>query len=274
MLTLTPSWIQSARRLLPVFFMVIGMLFPAIGNAQEKNTEPKKNLKYASTTSLSLVLTHGNKEDFSFSLDTDQNLEFHKNRINFKGRFIVSSSNGEKTAEIYYSQLKFDRKIKSRAYLLGFARYERNKLSGYLFRIALSAGAGISWTKGPKHQLTSELAFGWNNERENQRNAVNGLCPQSQVCEQILSSSFLASIMTHKWVGQISESAKIVLQETLFWNLEELKDIRLNSYFEISSSINRHLGLKTSFQVIYERQPVASYKSTDIFILSSLVLQF
>jgi len=274
MLTLNPSWIQYARRLLSVLFVVIGMLFPAFGYAQGKKPESEKNVKYASTTSLSLVLARGNNKNFSFSLDTDQNLEFHKNRINFKGRFIDSSSNGEKTAEIYYSQLKIDRKIKSRAYLLGFVRYERNKLSGYLFRIALSAGAGISWAKGPKHQLTSELSLGWNNERENQRNAVNGLSSPSQVWEKTLSNSFLASIMTHKWVGQISESAQIVLQETLFWNLEELKDFRLNSYLEISSSINRHLALKTSLQVIYERQPVASYKNADIFLLSSLALKF
>ncbi len=260
------------KYLFPVFFLTIGLMLPTLAFARDENREIEKAVKYESKTSLSLVMTKGNNKAFSFSLDTDQNLEFRKNRFNLKGRFIDSSSNGEKTAEIYSSQLKYDRKISPRAYLLGFVRYERNKLSGYLFRIALSAGGGISWVKSPKHQITSELAFGWNNERENQLSF--SVTAPSQVLEQILSSSFLSFVMTHKWTGRISESAQIIVQEILFLNIEEPKDFRLNSFYEISSSINRYLALKTSVEIIYEHQPVEGYKNTDIFILSSVVLSF
>lgn len=262
----------SEKKFIAVFFLVVVLMLPSFVLAQDKNGENEKTVKYKSETSLSLVLTRGNNKAFSFSFDTDQNLEFNKNRINLKGRFIDSSSNGEKTAEIYSSQLKYDRKISSRVYLLGFVRYERNKLSGYLSRIGLSAGGGISWIKNTKHQVTSELAFGWNNERENQLN-FSVIAP-SQVWAQTLSSSFISSVMTHKWTGRISESAQIMVQETLFLNLEEPKDFRLNSHYEISSSINRNLALKTSVEIIYEHHPVEGYKNTDTFILSSVVLKF
>lgn len=262
------------RIMIPALWIVIGAMLPAVLRAQESDPETEKTVKYTSATSLSLVLTRGNNQDFLFSLDTDQNLEFHKNRINLKGRFIDSRSQGEKTSEIYYSQLKFDRKITSKAYLLGFVRYERNILSGYSFRIALSAGGGISWIQSPKHQLSSELAFGWNNEREHLF-TTSATFPELMPTTQLaLTSSFLSSVMTHKWVGRISESAQIIMQEILFWNLEETRDIRLDSYIEISSAINRHLALKSSLQIIYAHQPVETYQNTDLFLLSSLVIKF
>lgn len=260
--------------LFSALWVVIAMMLPAVIHAQESVPESDKAFKYTSATGLSLVLTRGNNQDFLFSLDTDQNLEFNKNRVNLKGRFINSSSKGEKTSEIYYSQLKFDRKITPKAYILAFVRYERNILSGYSFRIAFSAGGGITWIQSPKHQISSELAFGWNNERENQLTTSEIFPELMPTAKQALSSSFLSSVMTHKWVGHISESVQIILQETLFWNLEETHDIRLDSYAEISSSINRHLALKTSIQIIYERQPVENYDNTDLYLLSSLVIKF
>lgn len=105
-------------------------------------SDRSKKLKYHSETSLSLVLVKGNNNSLSYSLDTEQNLEFLKNKISMAGKFISSRSNGEKTAEVYYGHLKYDRSIGTRAHLLGFMRYEQNKLAGYNFRIALSFGGG------------------------------------------------------------------------------------------------------------------------------------
>ena len=161
----------------------------------EENSE-EKNLKYSSNNSLSLVLTRGNNESFSFCFDSDQYLDFKNNRINLNARFINATSNGSKKSDYYYSHLKYDRKIKSVAYLLGFIRYERNKLAGYNFRWAFSVGGGASWISRENLALSSELAFGWNNENNTQRIADQSITNSPQSWEKTISTSFLSSIFS------------------------------------------------------------------------------
>lgn len=240
--------------------------------AQEAEGKPaEKALKYNSATSFSLVLTEGNNQTRSFSVDTDHTLAFDRNRLNVKGRLINSSNNGEKTSEIYYGHLKYDREIKVKAYLLGFFRYERNKLAGYNYRIALSGGGGTTWIRGPKVEMSSEVALGWNNENNTKRLSIQGV--SDNVWQKAITSAFLSSIVTHKVTYNVSENAKLFHQETLFINAEDLKDYRLSSISSITASISRWLALQSSFQIVYEHKPVEGYKNTDYYLLSSVVLK-
>jgi len=95
-----------------------------------------------------------------------------KNRISLAGRFIHSRSDGVKTAEIYYAHVKFNRRIGTRAYLLGYTSYDQNKLAGYNFRVALSFGGGLTWIKRERTTFLTELAFGLNNEENTKQVAL------------------------------------------------------------------------------------------------------
>jgi putative salt-induced outer membrane protein YdiY len=262
-----------------LFFILTLGLSPGLSQdntsaVQDKDKEEQKNvLKYNSQTSLSLVLTRGNNKNFSFSFDTNQTLKIHKaNTLELKGRFINTESNGEKKSEVYYSHLKYDRKIGKKAYLLSFFRYERNRLAGYNYRLALSVGGGATWIDNEKFKFASEMAFGWNNEKNTQRLSI-GNVNGSSVWENTIKASFLSSIITNNVNFQLSENAQFSLQEVLFLNLEEIKDFRLNSYLSLTASINSNLALKTSIQVVYENLPVEGYKNTDTYFLSSIVFK-
>lgn len=238
-----------------------------------EDEEEKKPVQYDSETSLSLVLARGNNQSFSFSFDTEQNLKIKKyNKLEYKGRFINATSNGEKKTEIYYSHLKYDRTIQPRAYLLGFLRYERNKLAGYNYRLALSFGGGGTWIETDNIDLSTELAFGWNNENNTTRVQVN-LNHTSSIWKETIRSSFISSLFTGKVSYKISKNSKIVNQETVFLNTQEIEDFRVNSISSIYASINSQLALKTSIQVLYQNLPVEGYKNTDMFFLSSLVIK-
>lgn len=263
----------------PVISKIISVIFSVFilsglilaEDSEEKSEE--KGPKYNSNNSLSLVLTRGNNESFSFSFDSDQYIDFKNNRINLKARFINATSNGCKKSDYYYSHLKYDRKIKSKAYLLGFVRYERNKLAGYNFRWAFSVGGGATWINKEKVNLTSELAFGWNNENNTQRIAEQSIACSPQSWEKTISTSFLSSIFTNKATLQVSESSQLILQEILFFNLEDFNDYRSNSYVALSVSINEHFALSTSIQIIYQGMPVEGFESTDMYLLSSIVIK-
>lgn len=262
------------QRLNPtVIFILLCALFILPLRAEEEGAEKEKEKRYYSSTSFSLVLTRGNNRAFSSSFDTEQNLRLAKNKLNFKGSIIHSSSNNQKESEIYYSHLKYDREISSRAYILGLVRAERNKLAGYNFRLALSVGAGFIWIQKEKIEIFSEGSFGWSNENSSEI-ITSGSMNDFPITERTFSSSFLSSIFTGKLIYNISSAAQFVLNETLFLNWEDLKDYRLNSYSSISASISRYFALKTSIQIIYEHRPVLGHKNTDFFLLSSIVIKF
>ena len=242
--------------------------------AEEEGDKKEKKLKYSSETSFSMVLLKGNNKNISYSFDTKQNLALRKNKLEFKGRFINAKSNGIKTSEIYYSHIKYDHQIKSFAYLLGFVRYERNKLAGYNYRLALSGGGGATWLKNKKAVLSSEIALGWNNEENINQVIMNNINGSSSVWERTIKASFFSSIITNKLDLTLSKTARCSFQETIFINLEESNDYRMNSFASIYAAITPSLALKTSIEVIYSHQPVPGFKNTDSFILTSVVIKF
>jgi len=258
-----------------IILLITGLfLLESLILAEEKEEEDKeKSLDYSSETSLALALVRGNNQNFSLSFDTEQELKIKKlNKIEYKGKFIKANSNGEKKAEIYYSHLKYDRKILPRYYLLGFFRYERNKLSGYNYRLALSFGGGGTLIKTNNVDFTTELAFGFNNENNTTRVEVN-LNNSSSIWKETINASFISSLFTGKLSYKISDTSKIVHQETVFLNTEDFEDFRINSVSSLYSSINSMLALKASIQIVYQNLPVEGYKNTDMFFLSSLVIK-
>lgn len=251
------------------------IVFPVLcQNAQEEKPESKEEkIKYFSSTSLSLLLTRGNKKDFSFSFDTEQNLHFYKNKLNLKGNIIFTQTNGEKKSEIFYSHLKYDRQINSRAYLLGILMLGRNKFAGYNSRFSSSAGAGYILLKREKIEISSEGALGWSSENNVKKIIRQVIDNETSIEETSVSDSFISSIISAKVIYNASPSAQLTHQEMLFFNMGDLKKYRLNSYSSISATISRHLALKTSLQINYEPHPVPGYKNTDLFLLSSLVIK-
>jgi len=265
------SFFLKIPQLIIIFLSVALFILPL--KAEEKSGEKENQKKYYSSTSFSLVLTRGNNRALSLSFDTEQNLRLAKNVLSFKGSIIHSSSDNQKKSEIYYSHFKYDRKISSRAYLLGLVRVERNKLAGYNFRLALSVGAGYVWIQGKKIEIFSEGSFGWSNENISEKIIPPGT-NDVPITERTFSTSFFSSIFTGKLVYTISSAAQFAHQETLFLNWKDMSDYRLNSYSSISASVSRNFALKTSLQIIYEHKPVLGHKNTDFFLLSSIVIKF
>jgi putative salt-induced outer membrane protein YdiY len=253
-------------------FLLLFLLTSLIVRAEDKKPAERR-IEYDSETSLSLVLVKGNNNNLSYSLDTEQNLDILKNRVSLRGRFISSRSNGAKTAEIYYGHLKYDRRIGSWAYLLGFTRYERNQLAGYNYRLALSFGAGATWIKRPRTTFLSELALGWNNENTTKRLKLDNVGSNPVPWTKTLGASFPASILNSRLTYRITSSSETVFRETLFINLDNANDYRLNTYVSLSASISPQLALKTSIELIYEHLPVPGFKTSDTYLLSSVVIR-
>lgn len=123
--------------------------------------EQKKQKTYFSSTSLSALLTSGNTRDFSFGMDTDQNLILNKHKLKFKGQIIHTRSNGEKKAEIYAASTRYNFQLNPRAYFLANGTFDRNVPSGYNFRFSFTSGAGYTWLDKKKlhYAISSSTEF-------------------------------------------------------------------------------------------------------------------
>ncbi len=255
-----------------LFIVVIGATFLPL-NSQETGKKEKEK-KYSSSTSLSSVLARGNNRTFSFSVDTDHNFLLGRNLLNLKGSVIYSDQNSGRRSEIYYSHLKYDLKVSSRAYLLGLVRAERNILAGYDFRSGFSLGAGYTWIQSKRIGVHSEGALGWSGERSSEKVLPGYPGDGGSIIERTISTSFLSSIVATKMTINFSSAAQFTHDEIFFLNMSDLEAYRLNSYSSISASVSRNFALKTSLKIVYENKPVQGYKNTDLYLLNSFVVKF
>ena len=230
---------------------------------QADKGDEKAQKIYSSSTSFSLLMTSGNTQEITLGFDTEQNLKIKKNELKFKGSIIYSQSDGTRESEIYYSHLEYRRSLSSKAYLLGFGRFERNEPSGYKYRFALTVGAGYFWTKSKNFELSSELTLGWSKENNIEK-----------IKNTDLKLSFASCLVSTQVKIKISSNSELSYQDIFFINLEDIKDYRLSSLASLSVSISRYIALKISHQLKYNHQPVPGFKSTDQYLLSSLVLNF
>ncbi len=229
--------------------------------ASEENKEAQKS--YSSSTSFSFLLTSGNTNDRSLGLDTEQNWKSTKNHFQFKGSIIYSESEGSKDTEFYYSHFHNRIDLKSKAYILGFGKLERNVLSGYNYRLALTVGAGYFWTKSEKFVLSTEAAFGWSLENNIEKDTDSNF-----------SLSFPSLLISNTMQLALSSNSELVHQDIILFNLENSEDYRVTSISSVSISISKFFSFKISYQLKYSHNSVPGFKSTDQYLLSSLVLNF
>ena len=221
----------------------------------------EKKIKYFSSTSFSFLLTGGNNKDQTFSFDTDQNVLFGKSQVNAKLNVIYAQKNNQPRSEVYSTQLKYNYRINSGAYILGFLAGERNRLAGNEFRFAFAAGAGFVVLKKKRVEMFSEVSVG--RTSENFRS----------IAQLRDHAAYFSSIGTMRVMHNISSTSQFTHQNSVFFNFKNLNDWRIDSNTALAASISQHFALNTSFRLIYDNEPVEGFKATDYFFLTSLVIR-
>jgi len=238
---------------------IILIMTSLVLSAQE---EKEKQKLYTSSTSLSLLQTSGNTNEFSLGFDTEQNLNFEKSRFHFKGSVIYAESEGNKNTEFYFNQLNYRYSLKPRLYGVGSGQFERNILSGYNYRFFISAGAGYFWVRSKKMEVSSETAFGWSCENNIEKES-----------DSDVSISFAYVSVSNSIKIPLSSNSELNHQNISFFNLKKGKDFRMTSLSSVIFSISKIFSIKLSHQFIYNHSPVPGFKNRDQYILSSLVLK-
>ncbi len=153
------------------------------------------------------------------------------------------------TAESYFLNGRYNRKISGHFFWFVGAGWDRNRFAGVQNRSVGVAGIGNTWIDGERTKFRTDYSTTYTDEKDvtenpNFRATFSGLR---------VSSSLLR---------KIGENATFTDDLILDENLAETSDYRANMTNSLAVAMSRRLALKVSLQWLYDHQP--AFKEIDL----------
>ncbi|RMF83460.1 MAG: DUF481 domain-containing protein [Nitrospirae bacterium] len=214
--------------------------------------------RWSATGSLAFLTASGNSRTQSGSVKLEASRAREgRDKITLKAGAILNRSDGEKTAESEEVSGQYDYFVSERTYALGSLLAERDAFAGYDYRITGRLGAGHHFVKDDHDLLDGELGFDYVYENKD---------PESE--------DFPAARAYGKWVHTFREGLAFTQDAELLENLDQVSDLRVNTFTGLEVALSAHLSLKTSLTVKYDAEPVPGSKTTDVYTETALVVSY
>jgi putative salt-induced outer membrane protein len=143
--------------------MLILFMFAAVQiseAAEEKKSEEEK--RFSDELSFSLVNTTGNSDTLALAGKNEMKYKFTDK---WSGLWVAGAlynkSDGDKTAERYFTDLRADYTINERWYAYGLGSWLRDKFAGFDNQYGIGPGVGYKFLIGPKHFLLGEAGLNY-----------------------------------------------------------------------------------------------------------------
>jgi putative salt-induced outer membrane protein len=143
--------------------IIVLLMFAAVrvSDAAEE-TKSKEDKRFSDELSFSLVNTTGSSDTLALAGKNDMKYKFTDK---WTGSWVVgalySRSDGDKTAEKYFADLRADYAISERWYAYGLGSWRRDKFTGFDSRYGIGPGIGHKFLIGPKHFLLGESGLNY-----------------------------------------------------------------------------------------------------------------
>ena len=262
-----------SRLLFPVFQPVLFCLGTlAAGwmpsNAQETPKTPEKGWK--DTAEFSYVVTSGNSETqtlgfkdklwrrwersaFELSLGGVRAESTTTTEIFATGtenNFDISERREtDVTAENYYLNGRYDRKITDRFFWFGGAGWDRNRPAGINNRYAGAGGVGNIWVDRETVKFRTDYSITYTK----QENVVE---------DPGFDDTFTGARISYAYVHKFGKATIYTSDLALDDNLEETPDYRANMINAVAVSMSSRLALKVSLQWLFDNRP--SFREVDL----------
>ncbi len=245
-------------RIVAVWMCIMG--FVAIGFAQEEKKEEEK--RFSDTAEFSLVNTTGNTDTLALAGNNEMTYKFtDKWTGSWVAGALYNKSDGDKTAEKYYTDLRADYSIDERWYAYGLGSWLRDKFSGFDNRIGIGPGIGYKFLIGPKHFLVGETGLNYAYE------------DYSDPDED--SQKFLEGRLFGKYEWAFTEKTKFSQSLEYLQGFKDSSTWKLNSETALISAITDILALKVSYSVFYNNDPRPDdLDKTDTTLSTALVVSY
>lgn len=236
-----------ALTLITVFFVISPGIISADGN-------------WSDEAELSFVDTSGNTDTTSLSAKNNFKYKFTEKIIGtWKLAILYGETDGERSAERYFTELRSDYLINDRWYGAILGSWLKDKFAGIDARYNIAPLLGYNILIGPVHFLKTEA--GVNYVYEEYTNATD--------------DNFIKGRLFGEYNWVFSEKNQFIQTlETLF-DLEDAGNYDINSETALITSINDNFSLKTSYVIEYENEPATSdTEHTDRFLSLTLIVSF
>jgi len=232
-----------------------------ISEAAEEN-KPKEEKRFSNELSFSLVNTTGNSDTLTMAGKNEMKYRFtDKWTGSWVAGALYNKSDGDKTAETYFTNLRADYTISELWYAYGLGSWLRDKFSGFDNRFGLGPGIGYKFLIGPKHFLLGEAGLNYAYE------------DYSDSDED--SNQFLEGRLFGKYEWAFTEKTKFSQGLEYLQSFKGSSTWKLNSETALVSALTDILSLKVSYSVSYNNDPRPSdLDKTDTILATSIVVSY
>ena len=175
-----------------------------------------------------------------------------------KAGYLHASTDSVTTAEQLNFSLKGIRDLTPRIDLFVGAGYLRNRFAGFNSLISGEAGAGYKLLLGPVHTLRAELGAGYVHE--------------DQLLGNNRSYASARAGLGYSW--QFSKTAGFTNDFSYLYDLSDSNNWIISEKAAITASLTSIFSLKASYTLLYNHEPVPTFKRTDTVTAVALVAKF
>jgi putative salt-induced outer membrane protein YdiY len=249
--------------------------------AQEPDDRPWSN-----AADFSVVLTGGNSEATSLSLTDRFSYRWPRSQVTLTvsalrsrtvergdpelvdGEVIVPERSA--TAEAYSANGKYRYSLTTALLTYGAGSWERDRRAGIDDRFSGVIGIGYRILETERQSFVAEVGVDYTDE-----NRVDGT-----------GMSYAGVQATLGYERALTETATLTGEVEVLENLEETKDVRVNSTAALTASLSQRLALKLSYLLKFDNRPVTIlvdpgtsdqvfvFDKTDTRLGASLVVNF
>lgn len=213
---------------------------------------------WTGSAELSFLSTSGNTSTSSVGGGLEVDYKPAPWTVIFKAAYLRASTDSVTTAEQFNAALKGIRDLTPRLDVFAGAGYARNRFAGFDSLINGEGGAGYKLLLGPVHTLRGEIGFGYT--RENQLVGDNR------------SYASARAGLGYKW--QFSKTAAFTNDLSYSYDLSDSQNWIVADKAAVTAALTTILSLKASYTLLYNHEPVPTFKRTDTTTAVALVAKF
>jgi putative salt-induced outer membrane protein len=213
---------------------------------------------WSGSAELSFLSTSGNTTTSSLGSGLEVDYKPAPWTVIFKAGYLRASTDGVTTAEQLNASVKGIRDLTPRVDVFADGAYLRNRFAGFNSLISEEAGAGYKILRGPVQTLRGELGFGYTHE--------------DQLVGDNRSYATARAGLGYKW--DFSRTAAFTNDLSYLRDLSDAKNWIFSDKAAITASLTTTFSLKASYTVLYNHEPVPTFKRTDTVTAVALVAKF
>jgi len=256
-----PSW-RALPLLLPAAW------FAAWGIAWAQEQAPPEN-RWQDTAEFSYVVTAGNSQTNTLGFKDKlwkkwDSSGFELNaggvRAEATAKFAVGDPNTptnfeirdetKLSAESYYLNGRYDRKVSPRFFWFVAAGWDRNTFSGIENRYTGVAGVGNTWADTDTTKFRTDYSVTYTKEDDVVKNPG-------------FNDSFLGARVSSNLLRKFGATTTFTDDLVIDENLDDTSDLRANMINSVAVAMSKRLALKVSLQWLYDHQP--AFGMFDLF---------